>query len=81
MNLIQCGRTALHLSADSKCEGKDKMSLLVGNGADVDAQDDVSFNLNEKDKTDISMYRFAHGRFMLSSFVHRLTFLCCAIFT
>ena len=32
------------------------MSILVENGADVNARDGVSFNLNEKDETDLSLY-------------------------
>ena len=55
-NFLQGGRTALHFSADYKYEGKDKMSLLLENGADVNAQDYVSFNLNEKGETDISVF-------------------------
>ena len=52
-NFVQGGRSALHLSAGSGHEGKEKMSLLVENGANVNAQDRVSFNLNEKAKTDV----------------------------
>ena len=56
MNFLQGGRTALHLSAHSSDGGKEKMSILVENGADVNARDGVSFNLNEKDETDLSLY-------------------------
>ena len=52
----QVGGTTLHFSTDSGSKGKEKISLLVENGADIIAQARVSFNLNEKDKTDLSVY-------------------------
>ena len=55
-NFNQVGSTALHLSAHSQHEGKEKMRVLVEYGTNVDAQDTVSFNLNKKEETDLSVY-------------------------
>ena len=56
LNFLQDGRTALHFSANSGSEGKEKMTVLLENGADVNSPDCVSFNWNEKDETDVSVY-------------------------
>ena len=41
---MQDGKTALHLAAGSDYEGKEKLTLLLKNGASVNAEDKVSFD-------------------------------------
>ena len=40
---FQRGRTALHRAAESKSEGKEKLMVLLENGADSYVQDQVRF--------------------------------------
>ena len=40
---VQIGRTALHWAAKSESEGKEKLMVLLENGADCNVQDQVRF--------------------------------------
>ena len=40
---VQVARTALHRAAESESEGKEKLKVLLENGADCNVQDQVRF--------------------------------------